>query len=1217
MDRGSSPVDPPIGPALAALLDATPKAVRRAVEDRGGGEDFTADGKRSAKEETARLVSSLDTVARFLSDKPISSSNHTDPHNTHPVLDPLLERIVRPSRAAVLSHDEPSADRSVKKSHDESKKTALRIACWLLDGGGVGDPVACTMCEVLAVRCAPPTEKRTRLAACLALRHAAVNIENLQTAASTFIPNLLATVYEAELTRPPRSPPSRLAVAAVDASLAVTARQAAKALAHPVEGVTHLTSTLTSDFNASTNSMREICVIVRTWWCPEHRAPIVALNAVIDAFDVVARWTEKLRLENEGNPGVIKSDPGELERRRWLASAWRDWAPLIAVDGFFNLALKEEIPDSKASTLDSDSSDRNHVMLGPGPTRLGTWLGTCASCAADDSAGVKGAGDRLKHSLVSLSLCAAQLGLMDPERIAELMDENTHTRVPTNTRDAYTLLKAHASEALVPALRSTNSKNQELGAALLQTVLVPGGKNKKSWGPEQQSLLDGLLPLLEEAPELVTPGLGSLAAALLHVQPGGKGVEFVKGLCGSNQFAVRRIAVQTFGEVLSFLGAKNKKPENEDDSLDVRDLVRVLVPRVSDSVELNKAVCDTAVSAIQKAHAEQAVAAIVLMMGETGGDEKNKNSTSTETAMRVVLDGVKERSQKGKGAKVTVRCFMDALGDESVASGGLGEAGLAVVDPGASAAIECFARWCGAQKFTQDEWRAAAKQVCGVCLSDDDKRNVGTASATAYVRLAGELSPWIGTPPCSRVIFQSSLGAMRPVDETGDEEITLEANTHEVPSSENSLRLQFQNLAPALVLRALPIQAWDDWSEFELLDSVDGSTMDDRTSISAVLISKVLSSSSSSDELRRLAAELCGRLAPTNVFRESFVDAIENAILETRLGDARALLLATLSGLNSRGVYALGTDQATTGKLRASIVLLATLPSEESSNSESNLETQKTKMGGLETVSQMIRSELSEQRSGASGGLGAELGDGARVSDTLAGLVSAVVGNPDAPQWTRRAATRAGLTADSSGLGTIKNSESQITDASRLALADLLTSVVRRHVDGGDERAARAFADATFSRLAKHASGEDGSGTSTGTRAACFRICMVAFAVATTAMPESTSRVGSTHSASGPHSHSQEAATHTAARAACAVYAQALVHAASKSLSDASEHPSIRVAAAGLATALLAADDEVLRVLAESSSLDVLSAALRTAVEATDVPALVQTASGLLMAMGR
>ncbi|MDB9925015.1 hypothetical protein OAD67_02010, partial [bacterium] len=211
----------------------------------------------------------------------------------------------------------------------------------------------------------------------------------------------------------------------------------------------------------------------------------------------------------------------------------------------------------------------------------------------------------------------------------------------------------------------------------------------------------------------------------------------------------------------------------------------------------------------------------------------------------------------------------------------------------------------------------------------------------------------------------------------------------------------------------------------------------------------------------------------------------------------------------------------------------------------------------------------------------------------------------------------AGLTADSSGLGTIKNSESQITDASRLALADVLTSVVRRHVDGGDERAARAFADATFSRLAKHASGEDGSGTSTGTRAACFRICMVAFAVATTAMPESTSRVGSTHSASGPHSHSQKAATHTVARAACAVYAQALVHAASKSLSDASEHPSIRVAAAGLATALLAADDEVLRVLAESSSLDVLSAALRTAVEATDVPALVQTASGLLMAMGR
>ena len=96
MDRLPPPVDRSIGPALRELLDASPKAVRRALQDRRGAEDLDG-GKRAKKEETRRLVSSLDAVARFLTEFSALHPGSSDPATAHPVLDPLLERIVRPT----------------------------------------------------------------------------------------------------------------------------------------------------------------------------------------------------------------------------------------------------------------------------------------------------------------------------------------------------------------------------------------------------------------------------------------------------------------------------------------------------------------------------------------------------------------------------------------------------------------------------------------------------------------------------------------------------------------------------------------------------------------------------------------------------------------------------------------------------------------------------------------------------------------------------------------------------------------------------------------------------------------------------------------------------------------------------------------------------------------------------------------------------------------
>ena len=126
MDRSPAPVDRSIGPALRELLDASPKAVRRALQDRRGAEGVDG-GKRAKKEETRRLVSSLDAVARFLTDFSALESSGDPLSSAHPVLDPLLERVVRPTAGRGSG---ASVARSSDRSTDE-KKTALRLVAFL------------------------------------------------------------------------------------------------------------------------------------------------------------------------------------------------------------------------------------------------------------------------------------------------------------------------------------------------------------------------------------------------------------------------------------------------------------------------------------------------------------------------------------------------------------------------------------------------------------------------------------------------------------------------------------------------------------------------------------------------------------------------------------------------------------------------------------------------------------------------------------------------------------------------------------------------------------------------------------------------------------------------------------------------------------------------------------------------------------------------------
>ena len=416
MDRSPAPVDRSIGPALRELLDASPKAVRRALQDRRGAEGLDG-GKRAKKEETRRLVSSLDAVARFLTDFSALHPGSSEQSTAHPVLDPLLERIVRPTAGRERRTKEQTSVRSTSSA--DEKKTALRLVAWLvspaealLGGEKENDAIRRTddVGEELVKRCAPPPSRRVRLAACLALKHAAVNARSpaatrdFTNAADTDA--LLATIFEAERAREEMDPPTRLAVAAVDAALAVTARAAIVV----AEGNDDAAAS-GGDFAAHARVARETCAVVRGWWRAgsRARAPAVALDEVVRAFDTVARWSARAAAEND--------DTGEAERRRWLARAWRDWAPLVAADGF--LAFPDPEPNQPGEAPnETRAANGGDLDLAPGAVRLARWLATAAAAAADDAAGVSGAGDRLRHALVATSLAVGQLGLADGARDA-------------------------------------------------------------------------------------------------------------------------------------------------------------------------------------------------------------------------------------------------------------------------------------------------------------------------------------------------------------------------------------------------------------------------------------------------------------------------------------------------------------------------------------------------------------------------------------------------------------------------------------------------------------------------------------------------------------------------------------------------------------------------------------------------------------------------------
>jgi hypothetical protein len=1132
MEEAAQRVEPlkRLGPALRVVLGCQePKALRRAMDLRASGGDRGASGGggKTATKMARELADALDDIAAFLG-ADVAAVDDARAVTAYPVVDPMLEHIVRPA-GGVAGGIEATA---------KSRKIALRIVAWLLAPSprGAGDECAARVGAALGSRCTPSTPKRARLAACIALRHAAVTlVDGMPPSCSPDLiaPGLLATVAENE-----GDAPTRLQAEAADCLLAITARLAVVDHRALWRAVPHL---------------KAVTDAVGGWWPVACAAPRLA-----------AREASR-RIERVATGGDAEAwSPA-------LAGAWKDWAPLLAVQGGLD-GIVGAAGDGDGGG-DGGEDDEN-----VGAVRLSRWLNTAAVAASSED---RTASETLTHALISTGLLVGQLGLAAGDGGGD--------------GEARRALRAAAAASLPPALGSKSAVAQELAASIVRAALV---SEHGGWGPEQAALLEGLLPMLEDATGgPAAPGLASLAAALVAAEPcdstraGARpGLARVLRACGHDAEDARRSALAVLREVLAITGADTRASE-------VTVATDALLEALRDPA---LAVRKSAAAAFSALRIGDVLPPLLRALTAKDDREWSAAGESAVHAMRAWTETM--------GARAALDAFIASVhspvGLTSEVDAGDKHAGdirvtNAVTDDPAneSRAVSILGRW--SETLTEGQ---AVEVAAGVAASA--LRNPGVA---VIIKAASALASRTGEPPACRETFAAARAAMASQPAASN----TSANTHEV----------FGRLAPLLLLRTLPLEAWDD----------DHLLCDEVPSVPDLLLDRALSKGRGGehDEVRRVAAELHGRAHP-DAAADTRATRLAAALEADELAAARACMFSLCSSLAFRGVDAcpahspdaspVSTRACVTGVLGDRVV------------GENDVETQKTQMGAMETLAALIRAELEDDSSPddspdeprrRDGGLlePTETGDSMAKSfakiyvDPLATretrsverepLITELDGDDDdetvpssksRASRPRRSATLDGILAALAGTDAPAWTSPKDPNAStqaRLALANVLVSVARR--PPGDAEAAAAYANKALPALARIAVAK--TTADDATRAAAFQCAMVS--IATTSLNTADVSTEEVVKATG---------------SAGAIHASRLAFAASAALSDDGLDDGVRMAAARLVTALIAGDDAMLEALAES--VPEVRSALRRAVDTAGSEELAGTCRQLLHCMG-
>ena len=504
----------------------------------------------------------------------------------------------------------------------------------------------------------------------------------------------------------------------------------------------------------------------------------------------------------------------------------------------------------------------------------------------------RNSGRGVAHALITVGLYLGRIGVDHGNRevLSSMVSEDTAKKLDT-------MLQTYTGTALAPALHSADDDAQSIAATLLGIVLAP---DHLGWTDRCESLLDGVLPLVEETGDVVSLGFARLVGGLIARDPRGDAATKMLQMCGSTARSAKLSALRVLTEMVRCGGSTM-----DASSLDA--VVRSVLPRFQDEdLDSRRAAAEV----FARVDSSRAFPVLINLLDSKDARERSAASDAIVATLR-------------RGA-----CFATALGAyltailyvASSSSSERDDAGRASIGGAAARAIEALPRV--AEKVNANEWPSVVDTVTSAVFE--------TPASSALIQAVTALMPWMGTAPSrARVIRACRHRLKSQTVDKGDDE-----------------REVFDRLAPLLILCALPLDAWNDSSE----DVID---------VRTILRRRMLNVRGEFEDARRVSAELCGRqpretlddIVATSL-REALGGARENA---DDLARVRSCMFCCASALAVRGDIAMSHD-AKDALRSACVDALAWTSSKE------DPELTKAHMGAMETLASLVVAEIMNHR---------------------------------------------------------------------------------------------------------------------------------------------------------------------------------------------------------------------------------------------------------------
>jgi len=403
-----------------------------------------------------------------------------------------------------------------------------------------------------------------------------------------------------------------------------------------------------------------------------------------------------------------------------LNRAWVDWAPAL-------VTMKPKKWESEMlATLEA------------------SFAAVCSMVDSDE----EGAGEGVSHALITVGLHLGRIGIdnADREVFSSMVSEQTATELDQ-------LLHKYTATALLPALRCSNVMAQTVSAMLVGVILAP---THLGWTEQTETLLRGILPLVEEGADVISIGFARLVADLIVRDPDNESFLKILRMCGGGAKSAMKSALHVSIEIMRRSGSSMP-------SSSLGAVVRAMLPRLSDrDLEVRK----LATAVFAHTNPSQVLPALFELL-------VSKDEAERSAAGDAIMAMMREQSSPLRA----LESFLDAL--QSLSSTDLPDANTARTER----AVKLLTRF--ADTVEEKEWKNISEALAEALF-----RNPSSSVLTQTI--AG-LAPWIALPTARECIV--AVCARQLSSQSADK-------------SDNEQDI-FQRLAPLLLLRLLPLSTWE------------------------------------------------------------------------------------------------------------------------------------------------------------------------------------------------------------------------------------------------------------------------------------------------------------------------------------------------------------------------------------------------------------------------